>query len=140
MHGWRDRYGSLPSSYDWSVTHARRRGGDALVRLEHGTWPPASVVTAVFGTWDAAREAAGGGSSRSRSTAAATSLRRAKALEGARRSYLEMPRVDAARPCRYEHRFDAAREGLDGAGRDAGERASDLRAVSEDRAQPSDLS
>jgi hypothetical protein len=30
MHDWRERYGQLPSSYDWSRTHARRRGGEAL--------------------------------------------------------------------------------------------------------------
>jgi hypothetical protein len=28
-----DLYGAPPSSYDWSRTHARRRGGDALERL-----------------------------------------------------------------------------------------------------------
>jgi hypothetical protein len=56
---WLDRYGRLPSSYDWSRTHARRRGGEALRRLEAGKWPPASVVTSVFGSWAAAREAAG---------------------------------------------------------------------------------
>jgi AraC-like DNA-binding protein len=48
---WRARYGQLPSSYDWSRTHARRRGGEALERLSGGDWPPASVVTRVFGTW-----------------------------------------------------------------------------------------
>jgi len=30
MRKWKTRYGRLPSSYDWSRTHARRRGGDAL--------------------------------------------------------------------------------------------------------------
>ena len=30
MRAWRARYGRLPSSYDWSRTHARRRGGEAL--------------------------------------------------------------------------------------------------------------
>src|SRR5256884_515591 len=30
MRDWRRRYGRLPSSYDWSRTSARRRGGDAL--------------------------------------------------------------------------------------------------------------
>ncbi|MGZ4187196.1 MAG: hypothetical protein ACXVSF_17760 [Solirubrobacteraceae bacterium] len=30
------RYGRLPSSYDWSCTHPRRRGGDALERLARG--------------------------------------------------------------------------------------------------------
>jgi hypothetical protein len=58
MCAWRARYGRLPSSYDWSRTHARRRGGEALGRLEAGEWPPASVVTAVFGSWAAANEAA----------------------------------------------------------------------------------
>src|SRR2546421_5071911 len=27
MREWRTRYGRLPSSYDWSGTHSRRRGG-----------------------------------------------------------------------------------------------------------------
>ena len=27
MRAWRARYGAAPSSYDWSRTHARRRGG-----------------------------------------------------------------------------------------------------------------
>jgi hypothetical protein len=59
MHAWQARYGRLPSSYDWSVTHARRRGGVASERLIAGTWPSASVVTTLFGRWAAAREAAG---------------------------------------------------------------------------------
>jgi hypothetical protein len=29
MVEWRERYGALPSSYDWSRTYARRRGGEA---------------------------------------------------------------------------------------------------------------
>ena len=58
MGEWLSRYGRLPSSYDWSVTHARRRGGEALERLRRGGWPAASVVTDVFGTWGAARAAA----------------------------------------------------------------------------------
>ncbi len=33
---WRARYGAAPSSYDWSRTHARRRGGEALKRLQTG--------------------------------------------------------------------------------------------------------
>jgi hypothetical protein len=36
MLEWRGRYGRWPSSYDWSVTHARRRGGEALARLQVG--------------------------------------------------------------------------------------------------------
>jgi hypothetical protein len=59
MLDWRRRYGKLPSSYDWSRTHARRRGGEALRRLNHGCWPSASVVTAVWGSWSAARWAVG---------------------------------------------------------------------------------
>jgi hypothetical protein len=54
---WRDRYRPLPSSYDWSRTHARRRGGAALSRLEAGRWPAASVVSATFGSWASARGA-----------------------------------------------------------------------------------
>jgi hypothetical protein len=60
MCDWRARYGRLPSSYDWSRTHARRRGGEALERLARGEWPAASVVGSLFGTWDAARAAASG--------------------------------------------------------------------------------
>jgi hypothetical protein len=54
---WLDRYGRLPSSYDWSRTHARGRGGEALRRLNDGSWPSASVVTALWGSWSAARTA-----------------------------------------------------------------------------------
>ena len=55
MRAWQDRYGRLPSSYDWSRTHARRGGAQALERLDDGDWPPASVVGDVFGTWEIAR-------------------------------------------------------------------------------------
>jgi AraC-like DNA-binding protein len=58
MLAWRARYGRLPSSYDWSRTHARRRGKQALCRLAEGHWPPASVVTAVFGSWAVAHQVA----------------------------------------------------------------------------------
>jgi hypothetical protein len=51
---WELRYGRLPSSYDWSGTHARRRGGEALRRLNERSWPSASVVTAVWGSRSAA--------------------------------------------------------------------------------------
>jgi hypothetical protein len=57
---WRDRYGRLPSSYDWSRTHARRRGGVAVERLAGGDWPAASVVGTLFESWAAARAAASG--------------------------------------------------------------------------------
>jgi Homeodomain-like domain-containing protein len=58
MRSWEARHGRLPTSYDWSSTYARRRGGDALARLAEGEWPSASVVTRLFGSWVAAREAA----------------------------------------------------------------------------------
>jgi AraC-like DNA-binding protein len=60
LREWRERYGRLPSSYDWSRTHARRGGGEALKRLAEGEWPSASVVSVAFGSWGAAREAAAG--------------------------------------------------------------------------------
>jgi AraC-like DNA-binding protein len=55
MREWRERYGRRPSSYDWSSTHARRRGGGAVDRLSEGDWPSASVVTRVFGGWATSR-------------------------------------------------------------------------------------
>jgi hypothetical protein len=57
MCAWRARYGRLPSSYDWSLTHVRRRGGQALARLSEGECPSASVVGRVYGTWVEARAA-----------------------------------------------------------------------------------
>lgn len=45
MRTWEKRFGKLPSSDDWSQTHARDRGGHALGRLEDGAWPPASTVS-----------------------------------------------------------------------------------------------
>jgi AraC-like DNA-binding protein len=58
MREWHACYGRLPSSYDWSRTHARRRGGEALGRLAKGEWPAASIVTRLFGTWEDARAGA----------------------------------------------------------------------------------
>ena len=58
MRDWLGRYGRPPSSYDWSRTHARRRGGGALRRLDAGPWPPPAVVSTLFGTWAFARDAA----------------------------------------------------------------------------------
>ena len=55
MRAWRARYGSPPTSYDWSRSHASRRGPDALGRLQDGKWPPASTVSEVYGSWTAAR-------------------------------------------------------------------------------------
>jgi hypothetical protein len=59
MLDWREQYGRLPSSYDWSRTHARARGGEAERRLAAGHWPSSSVVSTLFETWSAARMAAG---------------------------------------------------------------------------------
>jgi hypothetical protein len=58
MLEWSARFGRLPSSYDWSRTHARRRGGEALARLGEGDWPSASVGAGIYGSWRAARMAA----------------------------------------------------------------------------------
>jgi hypothetical protein len=69
MRAWQTRYGKLPSSHDWSRTHARTRGGEALKRLGEREWPSASVVSEVFGTWAGARTAARG------DTSLATTLR-----------------------------------------------------------------
>ena len=44
MRRWRTLYRELPSSYDWSPTLARRRGGDALARLAGEKWPSVSLV------------------------------------------------------------------------------------------------
>jgi hypothetical protein len=44
MRVWREVHGQIPTSYDWSRTHARRRGGEALERLARGDLPAASVV------------------------------------------------------------------------------------------------
>jgi hypothetical protein len=58
MRDWPGRYGRLPTSYDWSRTHAGRRGGGAFKRLAEGEWPASSVVTRLFGAWAVARAAA----------------------------------------------------------------------------------
>ena len=58
MCTWRELHGRLPTSYDWSRTHTRRRGGEPLARLSTGDWPSASVVTVAYGSWKAARAAA----------------------------------------------------------------------------------
>ena len=48
MRAWRVRYGAARSSYDWSRTHARRRGGDSNeYRPENGPHrPPSPICTA----------------------------------------------------------------------------------------------
>jgi hypothetical protein len=55
MRRWRWQYGAAPSSYDWSRTHARRRGGEAMARLDGGVWPAPATVIDLYGTWAAAR-------------------------------------------------------------------------------------
>jgi hypothetical protein len=55
MRAWNARYRRPPTSYDWSVSHASRRGRDALDRLQDGSWPAPSTVTELYGTWAAAR-------------------------------------------------------------------------------------
>jgi hypothetical protein len=54
MRAWAERSGRPPSSTDWSRTHARRRGGEALQRLRDGDWPPSSTVVDLYGSWAAA--------------------------------------------------------------------------------------
>jgi AraC-like DNA-binding protein len=61
MRAWRARYGAAPSSYDWSRTHARRRGGEALKRLQAGEWPAPSTVIDLYGNWAAGVADAFGG-------------------------------------------------------------------------------
>ena len=48
---WAQLYERAPSSYDWSRTHARRRGAQALRRLECGDWPAPATVNKLYGTW-----------------------------------------------------------------------------------------
>ena len=43
------------------VAHARRRGGEALTRLQAGEWPAPSTVIDLYGAWAAARADAFGG-------------------------------------------------------------------------------
>jgi hypothetical protein len=64
MVEWQRRFGWLPTSYDWSATHARRRAGQALKRLGVRRWPSASVVGPLFGTWPAARSLASAAATR----------------------------------------------------------------------------
>ena len=52
---WLDRYGFVASSVDWSGTHARRRGGDALRRYRAARWPSQPVIRRLYGSPAAAR-------------------------------------------------------------------------------------
>jgi hypothetical protein len=58
---WQAHYGTAPSSYDWSRTRARRRGGEAFKRLQAGEWPAPSTVIDLYGSWAAAFADAFGG-------------------------------------------------------------------------------
>jgi hypothetical protein len=51
---WYACYGFVASSYDWSGTHAGRRGGAALERYQSGDWPSGSVIRRLY---DSAAEA-----------------------------------------------------------------------------------
>ena len=55
MRRWRCLYGAAPSSYDWSRTHARERGREAVARLGAGAWPAPATVIDLYGSWAAAR-------------------------------------------------------------------------------------
>ena len=55
MRRWRSLYGAAPSSYDWSRTHARERGGEAVARLGARAWPAPATVIDLYGSWAAAR-------------------------------------------------------------------------------------
>lgn len=52
---WLERFGFVASSVDWSGTHARRRGGNALERYRSARWPSQSVIRRLYGTSAAAR-------------------------------------------------------------------------------------
>jgi len=65
MLDWQERYGALPSSYDWSETHAQHRGGEAIARLNAGEWPAAATVGELYGSWQAAKAEARRSASRS---------------------------------------------------------------------------
>src|SRR3954464_5325790 len=51
MRAWAELYGRAPSSYDWSRTHARRRGAQAMRRLECDDWPSPATVSGLYETW-----------------------------------------------------------------------------------------
>ena len=54
MRRWAELYGRAPSSYDWSPTHACRRGDQAMRRLQAGDWPAPATVHKLYGSWAAA--------------------------------------------------------------------------------------
>ena len=54
LRRWAERYGHVPSSYDWSRTHARRRGEQALRRLDLDDRPAPATVAKLYGSWSRA--------------------------------------------------------------------------------------
>jgi hypothetical protein len=57
---WADRYGEPPTSVDWDAARARRVGHVwRATRFEAGEWPSTRVTSGVFGSFNAAIEAAG---------------------------------------------------------------------------------
>ena len=54
LRRWAERYGRAPSSYDWSRTHARRRGEQALRRLDLDDRPAPATVAKLYGSWSRA--------------------------------------------------------------------------------------
>ena len=71
---WLERFGFIACSADWSGTHARRRGGDALERYRSARWPSQSVIRRLYGTPAAARADAFAEPPSSALDAAATAL------------------------------------------------------------------
>src|ERR1700760_361194 len=45
------RFGRMPTLYDWSRTHARQRGGEAVAHLAEAEWPAASRASAASAGW-----------------------------------------------------------------------------------------
>lgn len=60
LRAWEARHGALPRSGDWSRAATARRGPEGLGRLEGGRWPSPATVIRLFGSFAAARRAAGG--------------------------------------------------------------------------------
>ena len=54
LRRWAERYGHVPSSYDWSRTHARHRGEQALRRLDLDDRPAPATVAKLYGRWSRA--------------------------------------------------------------------------------------
>lgn len=56
-----DRYGQQPTSWEWNPSLARLNGRDDFAArfTQDGCWPHTESVRGVFGTWNAAIEAAG---------------------------------------------------------------------------------